>query len=126
MATSSYRIAFFRSAQDDDCTDQSGVLCTATSHYRHDHPYLSSRLFQIGTGRLQGPKGVSVDNNGHIIVVDNKASSVLVFQNNGKLLHKFGSRGNEDFQFAGPHYAAITKNNDIVVSDFHNHCVKVS
>jgi tripartite motif-containing protein 2/3 len=68
---------------------------------------------------------VAVDHNGHIIVVDNKASAVLVFQSTGKLLHKFGSRGNDDAQFAGPHYAAVTKDNDIIVTDFHNHCVKV-
>lgn len=95
--------------------------------HRYALQYQSCWFFslQIGTGKLMGPKGVAVDNNGHIIVVDNKASCVLVFQSNGKLLHKFGSRGNEDYQFAGPHYAAITKNNDIIVSDFHNHCVKV-
>lgn len=48
-----------------------------------------------------GPKGVSVDRNGHIIVVDNKACCVFIFQANGKLVSKFGSRGNGDKQFAG-------------------------
>lgn len=48
-----------------------------------------------------GPKGVSVDRNGHIIVVDNKACCVFIFQPNGKIVTRFGSRGNGDRQFAG-------------------------
>lgn len=48
-----------------------------------------------------GPKGVSVDRNGHIIVVDNKSCCVFIFQPNGKLVSKFGNRGNSDKQFAG-------------------------
>lgn len=56
---------------------------------------------KIGAGRLMGPKGVAVDRNGHIIVVDNKACCVFIFQSNGKLVAKFGSRGTSERQFAG-------------------------
>lgn len=56
---------------------------------------------KIGSGKLMGPKGVSVDRNGHIIVVDNKSCCVFIFQLNGKLVTKFGNRGNGDRQFAG-------------------------
>ncbi|XP_058858021.1 tripartite motif-containing protein 2-like isoform X1 [Acipenser ruthenus] len=84
---------------------------------------------KIGSGKLMGPKGVSVDRNGHIIVVDNKACCVFIFQPNGKLVTKFGNRGNGDKQFAGtldgPHFAAVNNNNEIIVTDFHNHSVKV-
>uniref|UniRef100_A0A8C5HLX8 RING-type E3 ubiquitin transferase n=1 Tax=Gouania willdenowi TaxID=441366 RepID=A0A8C5HLX8_GOUWI len=84
---------------------------------------------KLGSGRLMGPKGVSVDHNGHVIVVDNKACTVFIFQLTGKLITKFGSRGNGDKQFAGrvksPHFAAVNKNNEIIVTDFHNHSVKV-
>uniref|UniRef100_A0A3Q4GKP1 Tripartite motif-containing protein 2 n=1 Tax=Neolamprologus brichardi TaxID=32507 RepID=A0A3Q4GKP1_NEOBR len=79
----------------------------------------------IGSGKLMGPKGVSVDRNGHIIVVDNKSCCVFIFQVNGKLVTKFGNRGNGDRQFAGPHFAAVNNNNEIIVTDFHNHSVKV-
>lgn len=48
-----------------------------------------------------GPKGVAVDRNGHIIVVDNKACCVFIFQPNGKLVARFGSRGTAERQFAG-------------------------
>uniref|UniRef100_A0AAZ3R4W0 RING-type E3 ubiquitin transferase n=1 Tax=Oncorhynchus tshawytscha TaxID=74940 RepID=A0AAZ3R4W0_ONCTS len=81
---------------------------------------------KLGSGRLMGPKGVSVDQNGHVIVVDNKACTVFIFQPTGKLVTKFGSRGNGDKQFAGPHFAAVNNNNEIIVTDFHNHSVKVT
>lgn len=55
-----------------------------------------------------GPKGVSVDRNGHVIVVDNKACSVFIFQLNGKLVTKFGNRGNGDKQFAGTHSVVVS------------------
>uniref|UniRef100_A0A8C4Q5G6 RING-type E3 ubiquitin transferase n=1 Tax=Eptatretus burgeri TaxID=7764 RepID=A0A8C4Q5G6_EPTBU len=84
---------------------------------------------KLGAGKLLGPKGVAVDHNGHIIVVDNKACCVSVFQPGGKLVTRFGTRGNGDKQFAGtldgPHFVAVNRNNDIIVTDFHNHSVKV-
>lgn len=42
-----------------------------------------------------------MDQNGHVIVVDNKACTVFIFQLTGRLITKFGSRGNGDKQFAG-------------------------
>lgn len=45
-------------------------------------------LNRIGVGKLTQPKGVAVDANGHVIIVDNKACAVFVFQSNGKLLLK--------------------------------------
>ncbi|XP_009080001.1 PREDICTED: tripartite motif-containing protein 3-like, partial [Acanthisitta chloris] len=80
---------------------------------------------KLGAGRLMGPKGVAVDRNGHIIVVDNKACCVFIFQPNGKLVARFGSRGTAERQFAGPHFVAVNNKNEIVVTDFHNHSVKV-
>lgn len=64
-------------------------------------PFCLSLQTKIGAGRLMGPKGVAVDRNGHIIVVDNKACCVFIFQSNGKLVAKFGSRGTSERQFAG-------------------------
>lgn len=66
-------------------------------------PDVIAALFQnkIGSGKLMGPKGVSVDRNGHVIVVDNKSCCVFIFQLNGKLVTRFGNRGNGDRQFAG-------------------------
>ncbi|XP_068601332.1 tripartite motif-containing protein 3-like isoform X1 [Brachionichthys hirsutus] len=100
---------------------------------------------KIGAGRLMGPKGVAVDKNGHIITVDNKACCVFIFQSNGKLVTKFGARGTSDRHFAeksganialeqklsksgpvfSPHFVSVNNKNEIVVTDFHNHSVKV-
>ncbi|KAM9788466.1 tripartite motif-containing protein 3b [Neosynchiropus ocellatus] len=94
---------------------------------------------KIGAGRLMGPKGVAVDKNGHIIAVDNKACCVFIFQSNGKLVTKFGGRGTSERQFAdklgpnynksgsvfSPHFVAVNNKNEIIVTDFHNHSVKV-
>jgi tripartite motif-containing protein 2/3 len=73
-------------------------------------------MSRLGHGKLLGPKGLVVDGRGHLYVVDNKASA---------LLHKFGSRGNEEGQFAGPHFLALNSKGHVIVSDFHNHCIKV-
>ena len=44
----------------------------------------------------------------------------------GKLFSKFGSRGSGSAQFAGPHYAAVNSHANIIISDFHNHNIKVN
>ena len=74
---------------------------------------------------LSGPKGIAVNRSGHLVVVDNRASCVLVFQPNGKLVQKFGSRGSDPGKFAGPHFVAIDSQEHIIISDFHNHSIKV-
>ena len=61
---------------------------------------------------------------GKIYVVDNKASSIFVFQSNGRFLGRFGSRGVGEDQLAGPHFIGINCFGHAVVSDFHNHAVK--
>ena len=74
---------------------------------------------------LLGPKGIAVNRSGHLVVVDNRASCIFVFQPNGKLVQKFGSRGSEPGKLAGPHFVAIDSQDHIIVSDFHNHSIKV-
>ena len=41
------------------------------------------------------------------------------------MLAKFGSRGSDGPQFAGPHYVATNSHGNIVISDFHNHNIKI-
>ena len=49
-----------------------------------------------------------------------------ILQPLGKLFSKFGSRGSGAAQFAGPHYAAVNSHHNIIISDFHNHNIKVN
>uniref|UniRef100_A0AAV2JA85 RING-type E3 ubiquitin transferase n=1 Tax=Knipowitschia caucasica TaxID=637954 RepID=A0AAV2JA85_KNICA len=121
--------------------DSNGDIVVADYDNRWVSIFSSDGKFKnkIGAGRLMGPKGVAVDKNGHIITVDNKACCVFIFQSNGKLVTKFGGRGTSDRQFAdkltpninktgtnfSPHFVAVNNKNEIVVTDFHNHSVKV-
>ena len=83
-------------------------------------------MFDHATFYFTGPKGIAVNRSGHLVVVDNRASCIFVFQSNGKLVQKFGSRGSEAGKLAGPHFVAIDSQDHIIVSDFHNHSIKVS
>ncbi|XP_075887792.1 tripartite motif-containing protein 3b isoform X1 [Nelusetta ayraudi] len=121
--------------------DMNGDIVVADYDNRWVSIFSSDGKFKnkIGAGRLMGPKGVAVDKNGHIITVDNKACCVFIFQSNGKLVTKFGGRGTSDRQFAeklgpnfnksgsvfSPHFVAVNNKNEIIVTDFHNHSVKV-
>ncbi|XP_061916891.1 tripartite motif-containing protein 3-like isoform X1 [Entelurus aequoreus] len=127
--------------------DMNGDIIVADYDNRWISIFSSDGKFKnkIGAGRLMGPKGVAVDKNGHIITVDNKACCVFIFQANGKLVTKFGARGTSDRHFAeksganvaleqklsksgpafSPHFVAVNNKNEIVVTDFHNHSVKV-
>ncbi|KAM6987162.1 tripartite motif-containing protein 3b isoform 1-T1 [Aplochiton taeniatus] len=121
--------------------DTNGDIVVADYDNRWVSIFSSDGKFKnkIGSGRLMGPKGVAVDRNGHIIAVDNKACCVFIFQSNGKLVTKFGARGTSERQLAdksgahfskplpvfSPHFVAVNNKNEIVVTDFHNHSVKV-
>ncbi|KAL0994898.1 hypothetical protein UPYG_G00128970 [Umbra pygmaea] len=121
--------------------DMNGDIIVADYDNRWVSIFSSDGKFKnkIGAGRLMGPKGVAVDRNGHIITVDNKACCVFIFQSNGKLVTKFGARGTSERQFAeksgaylnrsapvfSPHFVAVNNKNEIIVTDFHNHSVKV-
>lgn len=121
--------------------DSNGDIVVADYDNRWVSIFSSDGKFKnkIGAGRLMGPKGVAVDKNGHIITVDNKACCVFIFQSNGKLVTKFGGRGTSDRQFAdkltpninksgsnfSPHFVTVNNKNEIIVTDFHNHSVKV-
>ena len=72
-----------------------------------------------------GPKGIAVDKSGHLVVVDSKQSCIFVFQANGKVVQKFGTRGSDPSKLAGPQFVAINSLGHIIVSDFHNHAIKV-
>ncbi|CAF1393440.1 unnamed protein product [Didymodactylos carnosus] len=84
---------------------------------------------RFGEQQLVGPKGVVLSSHSGIIaVVDNKANSICLFHSNGKFSHRFGTHGPENHQIAGPHYAAfhsIYKDDNIIVTDFYNSCVKI-
>jgi DNA-binding beta-propeller fold protein YncE len=84
---------------------------------------------KFGQQSLLGPKGLCVSKQSQkIIVADNKANSICLFDSSGSFLHRFGRRGAEIHELAGPHYVRFAEeDNDrhLIVTDFNNNCVKI-
>ena len=63
------------------------------------------------------PKGIAVDCDGHIWVVDSAQDRVKVFDRTGQLLIYFGGSGEYPGQFAAAYGIAIDKNNRVITSE---------
>ena len=95
----------------------------------------SSRPF-LTSDKIKGPWGIAIDEEGHIIVADNKANSLCFFTSTGEAIpnknleltcvyrHKaFASEtGGQDLN--QPNEIAIDVSGNILVADRYNHCVK--
>ena len=87
-------------------------------------------LGQIGSpgdapGNLALPKGVAVDSEGHVYVVDARFESVQVFSADGKILMAFGQEGTGDGEFWLPAGMCIDGQDRIWVADTYNCRVQV-
>jgi DNA-binding beta-propeller fold protein YncE len=76
-------------------------------------------------GSMFRPKGVSVDSEGHIYVVDAMFGVVQIFDQQGQLLYYFGERGSHLGEFQLPSGLFIDKNDRIYVADSYNGRVQV-
>lgn len=76
---------------------------------------------KFGANVLQHPRGVTVDNKGHIIIVECKVMRVIVFDQFGNVLHKFGCSKHLEF----PNGVVVNDKEEIFISDNRAHCVKV-
>ena len=70
------------------------------------------------------PYGVVAMETGHVVVSDAANHRVYVFDAELRLVRRFGRRGGRDRQFKSPRHLATTPDNNIIVSDYGNHCVK--
>jgi tripartite motif-containing protein 2/3 len=69
--------------------------------------------------------GICIDRKQRYILTDQEKHNVTIFGNTGKLL-SFGGFGHRNDQFKSPRYVTTSPNeNNIYVSDHHNHCIKV-
>ena len=59
-----------------------------------------------------------------MVVSDAANHRVYVFDAELRLVRRFGGRGSRSRQFKSPRHLAITPDNDVLVSDYGNHCVK--
>ena len=70
-----------------------------------------------GPGQFERPKGIAVDCDRHIWVVDSAQDRVKVFDREGRLLIYFGEHGEYPGRFMGAYGIAIDKENRVVVSE---------
>uniref|UniRef100_A0A7E4V2B1 B-box type zinc finger protein ncl-1 n=1 Tax=Panagrellus redivivus TaxID=6233 RepID=A0A7E4V2B1_PANRE len=76
---------------------------------------------KFGANILQHPRGVCVDHQGRIIVVECKVMRVIIFDAFGNVLQKFSCSRYLEF----PNGVCATPNNEILISDNRAHCIKV-
>jgi tripartite motif-containing protein 2/3 len=76
---------------------------------------------KFGANILQHPRGVTVDNKGRIIVVECKVMRVIIFDQIGNVLQKFGCSKHLEF----PNGVVVNDKQEIFISDNRAHCVKV-
>ncbi len=78
-----------------------------------------------GVGSMFRPKGISVDSEDHIYVVDGLWSVVQIFDRQGELLYYFGQRGSQLGEFQLPSGLFIDKNDRIYIADSYNGRVQI-
>lgn len=76
---------------------------------------------KFGANILQHPRGVTVDNKGRIVIVECKVMRVIIFDQYGNVIHKFGCSKHLEF----PNGVVVNDKEEIFISDNRAHCVKV-
>jgi len=82
---------------------------------------------QVGdsSGNLFRPKGVGIDSEGHIYLVEGFWGVVQVFDRQGQLLYDFGQRGIRLGEFQLPAGIFIDQRDRIYVVDSHNRRIQI-
>ena len=70
------------------------------------------------------PYGIVTTETGHVVVSDAANHCIYIFDADYRLARRFGQRGSRNRQFKSPRHLAITPENDLLVSDYGNHCIK--
>lgn len=76
---------------------------------------------KFGAKHLKHPRGLTVDHRNRIVVVECKVMRVFVFNLRGDLLQSFDC--SQEIQF--PNAVAVSRLDEIYISDNRSHCVKV-
>jgi uncharacterized protein (TIGR03663 family) len=77
------------------------------------------------TSPLYGPRGISVDINGHVYLADTGNKRIMVFDSEGKVLTQIGSEGFAVGQFSEPVDAKVDAQGNVYVTDTWNQRVQV-
>ncbi|EDV23022.1 uncharacterized protein TRIADDRAFT_57864 [Trichoplax adhaerens] len=78
------------------------------------------------SGHMQdGPFDIAIDGKGRLLTTDPKGNGIFVFDGDGNMLYKIGSRGQEAGQFGGLCYIAVDNANNIYICDSDNSRIQV-
>ena len=109
------RVAVVRQSGDIIVTERS------PTHQVQIYNQYGQFVRKFGANILQHPRGVCVDNKGRIIVVECKVMRVIIFDQMGNVLNKFGCSKHLEF----PNGVVVNDRQEIFISDNRAHCVKV-
>lgn len=109
------RVAVVKSSGDIIVTERS------PTHQIQVYTQYGQFVRKFGANILQHPRGVTVDNKGRIIVVECKVMRVIIFDQMGNVLQKFGCSKHLEF----PNGVVVNDQQEIFISDNRAHCVKV-
>ena len=76
-------------------------------------------------GQFNKPRGIDVDEEGRIIVVDTGNNRIQVFSYDGCFIRCFGIRGSSKGQFDSPCCVVVDGDGNLVISDTLNHRIQV-
>lgn len=109
------RVAVVRTSGDIIVTERS------PTHQIQIYNQYGQFVRKFGANILQHPRGVTVDNKGRIVVVECKVMRVIIFDQIGNVLQKFGCSKHLEF----PNGVVVNDKQEIFISDNRAHCVKV-
>jgi len=78
----------------------------------------------VGTGQLRFPKGLALDAENNIYVIDSHNHRLVKFNSKGEFVAQWGSQGNQPGQFNEPWGVAVDREGYIYVADTWNHRIQ--
>jgi sugar lactone lactonase YvrE len=112
--------------------DSVGNLLVSDGHnnkilvFDPDNGTLLSQFGELGTslGEFHGPRGIAVNTQGQIFVVDYLGNRIQKFDSEGNYLSSFGSQGTNPGQFKQPRSVVFDSSGNILVSDLGNNRIQ--
>ena len=96
------------------------------SFYDYSHQ-LVREILPVGKGTpISLPYNFCADHLNNILVINNSADCVVIFSNNGEVIHKFGQKGEGRGDFIDPCAIALDSEDRIIVSSQNpEYCVQL-
>ncbi|MYI94075.1 hypothetical protein F4083_07075 [Candidatus Poribacteria bacterium] len=95
-------------------------VCDDGIIYRLDatgKPTTHFAISQPGAGQVIHPADMTVDKNGNLYIVDERAHRVVQYGSDGKFIRTFGVYGDGDGEFMSPHRIVFLKDGSLLVAD---------